>query len=166
MTKILGVCASLAAKSGNRTLIERAAQLAPEGVTFEIFEGLAALPHFNPDLEHVPNEAVAAWRSALTRSDAVLIACPEYGHSLPGVLKNAVDWVIGTGELERKVVAITASTHGADRGRMGLAALRQTLLAVSAEIVGGAPIARGPESDAMLIALLADLTEVAQRYRA
>ena len=71
---------------------------------------LATLPHFNPEIEAtgVP-ESVTRWRRALAESDAVLIASPEYGFSLPGALKNAIDWVIGSGELEGKVVAITAA---------------------------------------------------------
>src|SRR5262249_8680847 len=91
---------------------------------------------------------VRALRQAIAASDAVLIAAPEYGHSLPGVLKNAIDWLIGSGELEQKVVAITASVPSAERGRPGLAALRQTLGAVRAAVVSDEPIARGPTSDA------------------
>jgi hypothetical protein len=75
-----------------------------------LFDGLRHLPHFNPDMElsGVP-DSVRVWRQALAESDAVLVACPEYGFSLPGALKNGVDWVIGSGELEHKVVAITAA---------------------------------------------------------
>jgi NAD(P)H-dependent FMN reductase len=141
--KILAVCGSLQANSSNLTLLRHAIARAPAGVTIEPFDGLRDLPHFDPDLEAqgVP-PSVVAWRAALSRSDAVLIASPEYGHSLPGVLKNAIDWVIGSGELERKTVAITAATTHPDRGRMGLQALRQTLNAVSATIVGGEPISK------------------------
>jgi NAD(P)H-dependent FMN reductase len=57
-------------------------------------------------------ESVLRWRGMLAASDAVLIASPEYGFSLPGALKNAIDWVIGSGELEGKVVAITAAVPG------------------------------------------------------
>ena len=66
---------------------------------------------------------------------------------LPGSLKNAIDWVIGTGELEGKIVAITAAVPGPDRGKRGLQALRDTLGAVSAVVVGGAPIVRGSGFD-------------------
>lgn len=160
--RILAVSGSLQAKSGNLTLLETAMSRAPAGVEIELFSGLGDLPHFNPDLEKDgPLATVDAWRLALAKSDAVLIACPEYGHSLPGALKNAIDWVIGTGELERKIVAITASVPATERGRLGLAALRGTLGAVSARIVGGAPIARGPsfEDDvaALVSALVADV---------
>jgi NAD(P)H-dependent FMN reductase len=99
---------------------------------------------FNPDLlEAAPPPPVAEWRQALASSDGVVIACPEYGHSLPGALKNGIDWVIGTGELYRKPVAVTAAVGSPERGRRGLAALKQTLLAVDARIVWDEPLVRG-----------------------
>ena len=164
--RVLAVCGSLQAKSSNLTLLKLAVASAPEGVEVSIFDGLRDLPHFDPDLEAtgVP-PSVDAWRAALSRSDAVLIASPEYGHSLPGSLKNAVDWVIGSGELERKVVAITAATPGPERGRLGLQALRQTLLAVSATIVGGEPIVRNTPTFAREVAdLLGALVEAWRAY--
>lgn len=167
--RILAVSGSLQKKSGNLTLLERARTSAPPGVHVVLFEGLGELPHFNPDVEATgepPPPSVAAWRRALAESDAVLIASPEYGHSLPGVLKNAIDWVIGSAELENKVVAITASVPHPERGRLGLKALRDTLHAVSATIVGGEPIARGPRFDHEVGALLAELVEGAANRRA
>jgi len=131
-------------------------------VELVLFEGLGDLPHFNLDLEaHGSPESVLRWRRALTDSDAILIACPEYGFSLPGVLKNAIDWVIGSGELERKVVAITAATPGPERGRRGLQALRETLTAVRATIVGGEPITSGPDFERQVAALLRALVSAA-----
>ncbi len=148
-------------------MLDLAASRAPAGVEVVPFDGLRELPHFDPDLEASGTlPEVDVWRRALSESDAVLIACPEYGHSLPGALKNAIDWVIGSGELERKVVAITAATPASERGRRGLGALRDTLGAVSAVIVGGEPIVRGPSFEAEVIALVAELTDVARRVRA
>src|SRR4051795_670230 len=144
--RILAICGSLQTKSGNLALLNIAAAGAPPGVDVVLFDGLRELPHFNPDLEASgPPESVTRWRRALSESDAVLIASPEYGFSLPGVLKNGIDWVIGSGELEGKAVAITAAVPAPERGRRGLQALRETLSAVRATIVGGEPIARGPE---------------------
>ncbi len=158
---ILAVCGSLQQQSSNLTLLQKAVAMAPAGVEIKIFEGLADLPHFNPDLEKDgPPLAVLRWRSALAGSDAVLVASPEYGHSLPGALKNAIDWVIGSGELERKIVAVTAAVAGPERGRMGLQALKQTLGAVSARIVGGEPIARGAGFDAEVEALVREVVKV------
>jgi len=164
--KILAVCGSLQAKSKNLDLLNTAAASAPPGVEFILFDGLRDLPHFNPDLEAsgVP-ESVLRWRQALAESDALLIACPEYGFSLPGALKNGVDWVIGSGELEEKVVAITAAVPGPERGRRGLQALRDTLSAVRVTIVGGEPIPRGPDFESQVAALVRVLTEAAATAR-
>lgn len=153
--RILGVCGSLQARSANHDLLVAAARLAPPGVEVVLFDGLRGLPLFNPDIEAEGETGpVRAWRDALADSDAVLIACPEYGHSLPGALKNAVDWIIGSGELHCKVVAVTASVASADRGQLGLQALCQTLRAVDAVIVGGAPTVRGEGFEAQVRALL------------
>ena len=165
--KILAICGSLQARSANRLLIESAVQLAPVGVGITIFAGLGDVPHFNPDLDG-PScpEPVLQWRQAVAASDALLIAAPEYGHSLPGVLKNAIDWLIGSGELEGKLVAITASTPIAVRGRLGLRALRDALGAVRAEIVGGEPVVHGPTEEAELLDLLQTLVNRAARRAA
>ncbi|MEP7116991.1 MAG: NADPH-dependent FMN reductase [Acidobacteriota bacterium] len=156
--RILALCGSLQARSRNLDLLKTAVASAPPGVCVDLFDGLRDLPHFDPDLEGagVP-DSVTRWRAALAASDAVLIACPEYAFSLPGVVKNAIDWVVGSGELERKIIGVTAATHHPDRGRRGLAALREPLTAVSATIVGGEPIARGPDADRQVAALVAAL---------
>ncbi len=160
--RILAVCGSLQATSANLTLLQTAAASAPDGVEIVLFDGLRDLPHFNPDMEASDEAAaVTAWRKALVECDALLIASPEYGHSLPGVLKNGIDWVIGTGELERKVVAITAAVPGPERGGLGLQALRQTLGAVRVTIVGGEPIARGPDFERQVAELVRALVEAA-----
>jgi NAD(P)H-dependent FMN reductase len=145
--RILAVCGSLQRQSGNLTLLQVATASAPAGVGIVVFDGLRDLPLFNPDLEEsdaVPPPAVVEWRRVLGESDALLMATPEYGHSLPGALKNAIDWVIGSGELGGKVVGITAAVPSLERGRRGLGALRDTLGAVRATVVGGEPIVKGP----------------------
>jgi chromate reductase len=158
--RIAGVCGSLQRNSSNRSLLAAAAASAPEDVDVVVFEGLRDVPLFDPDLEVAgPPAAVHAWRRALGDADAVLIASPEYGHSLPGALKNAIDWVIGSGELYRKVVAITAAVAHPSRGLRGLAALAQTLGAVDAVLAWNAPLVHerrrfGPELGAMVGALV------------
>ena len=115
--RILAVCGSLQSQSKNLALLGTAARCVPPAVELVLFDGLGDLPHFNPDIEATATpDSVLRWRQALASSDAVLIACPEYGFSLPGVLKNAIDWVIGSGELEGKIVAITAAVPGPARG--------------------------------------------------
>jgi chromate reductase, NAD(P)H dehydrogenase (quinone) len=143
--RILALNGSLQAQSSNLTLLQTARAAAPPGVEVVLFDGLRELPHFNPDLESSGTlPVVDGWRRAIEQSDALLIAAPEYGFSLPGVIKNAIEWAIGTGELEGKLVAITASVSHPERGRRGLAALRDALSAVSVRLVGGDPIVRGP----------------------
>ena len=158
--RVLGIVGSLGARSSNLALLETAASVAPEGIEVALYTGLGELPYFDPDVD--PDDApsaVRALRQAIAASDAVLIAAPEYGHSLPGVLKNAIDWLIGSGELERKVVAITTSVPNSERGRQGLAALRQTLGAVRAVIVSDEPIVRGSTSEAMMLDVLRRLVD-------
>lgn len=153
--RVLAILGSLGKSSRNLALLEQLAGVA-NGHDVERCTSLGELPFFDPDVE--PEDApavVLALRASIARADAVFIACPEYGHSLPGVLKNAIDWVIGSGELERKVVAITASVPHVERGRRGLAALAQTLGAVSAEIVWDEPILRGTEDEALAQVLTA-----------
>jgi len=160
--RILGVCGSLQAGSHNLSLLKTAGASMPADVEFVLFDGLRDLPHFNPDVDArgVPG-SVTRWRKALSDSDAVLIASPEYGFSLPGVLKNGIDWVIGSGELERKVVAITAAVAGPGRGRRGLQALATTLSAVRATIVRDEPIPRGSDFDARVTAMARALVHAA-----
>ncbi len=143
---IVGVCGSLQASSSNLTLLRSAPTVAPTGVKFSIFDGIRALPLFDSDLERdgVAPLPVAQWRSVVADADALMIASPEYGHSLPGSLKNAIDWLIGSGELDGKVIGVTASVSHESRGHKGLAAVLTTLAAVSANVVGGTAIARGP----------------------
>jgi chromate reductase, NAD(P)H dehydrogenase (quinone) len=139
--RVLGVCGSLQRNSSNAGLLRAAVAAAPEGVEIAVFDGLRDLPFFDPDVDSagVP-PSVERWRREIAGSDAVLIASPEYGHSLPGVLKNAIDWVIGSGELYRKPVAITAAVKDPRRGRKGLDALAQTLGAVDVVLAWNAPM--------------------------
>lgn len=160
--RVIAVSGSLQAKSVNRELLGLAAAVAPRGVDVVPFDGLRDLPLFNPDLEEgdAP-EPVRAWRQALTGADAVLIASPEYAHSLTGSLKNAIDWVVASGELHRKIVAITAAVGHPSRGRMGLGALAQTLRAVDAVIVWGEPTVKGPACDEAVGAIVRALADAA-----
>ncbi len=164
--RILGICGSLQENSGNLTLLRTALANSPAGVVIELYDELGALPQFNPDLERsAPLPVVARLRQAISESDALLIASPEYGHSLPGSLKNAIDWLIGTGELESKLVAITCAVPAAERGRRGLAALAITLGAVSARIAFQEPIVRGPGFERAVSELLRALLAAASEPR-
>ncbi len=91
--RILAISGSLRADSWNTTLLRAAAELLPPGAELVLHEGLKAIPPFDEDDEHDPHGAVRALRDAVRSADALLVATPEYNHSVPGQLKNAVDWV-------------------------------------------------------------------------
>lgn len=90
--RILGISGSLRAGSHNTRLLRGLRALLPAGVELEVYEGLAAIPPFNEDDELDPAEAVLALKQAIADADAVLVVTPEYNGSIPGVLKNALDW--------------------------------------------------------------------------
>jgi len=97
MPHLLALSGSLRAGSSNGAIIDAAARVSTLKVV--VFDGLAGLPPFNPDLEAVETPiAVAAWRRELSVCAGVLISSPEYAHGVPGVLKNALDWVVGSGQ--------------------------------------------------------------------
>lgn len=114
MKNILAISGSLRAKSTNLTIIENIAEMFADKINVTIYEGLANLPHFNPDLESgEPPEEVAELRRQIRETDGVLICTPEYVFSIPGALKNALEWTVGTSDFAGKPTAlITASSLG------------------------------------------------------
>ncbi len=118
--RVLALVGSLRAASVNRQIAQLAADSAPGGVTVTLCEGLGGLPFYNEDLdtpEALP-AAVAELRSAGADADAVLVVTPEYNGSIPGVLKNAIDWLsrpFGASALKGKPLAVI----GAAMGRYG-----------------------------------------------
>jgi chromate reductase len=135
---VLAISGSLQRSSANAAVIRAAIASAPPGMTVEPFVRLGDVPLFNAD-DDAP-EVVEALRGAVARADAVLIATPEYGHSVPGVLKNALDWLVRSGELARKPVAAISASPTPTGGLRGLTALVQTLLAQQADVVALLPI--------------------------
>jgi NAD(P)H-dependent FMN reductase len=90
--RVVGFAGSLRRASYNRGLIRAAAELAPPGIVVEVFD-LGDMPLYNQDVEDAGEPAaVVAFKQAIERSDAMLVATPEYNHGIPGVLKNALDW--------------------------------------------------------------------------
>lgn len=92
--KLLGISGSLRTGSYNSSLIRAAGELAPDGVTVTLYEGMGAIPNYNEDEKQqaIP-AAVTDFASAVAAADGVLIATPEYNYGVPGVLKNAIDWL-------------------------------------------------------------------------
>ena len=89
--RILGIAGSLRRESYNRAALRAATQLVPEGATIDVFE-IDGLPGFNQDEEQSPPAKVAELKRRIREADAILIVTPEYNYSIPGVLKNAIDW--------------------------------------------------------------------------
>ena len=92
-TRVLALSGSLRRDSYNRGLLRAAEELAPEGVELELYDGWVDAPAFNEDSESSPAPAVIELRARIAAADALLIATPEYNGSIPGALKNAIDWV-------------------------------------------------------------------------
>lgn len=137
---ILGICGSGSSRSTNAALLRAAAQAVP-GV--EIAGDISALPHFDPGISDPP-AAVTELQARASAAGGIVIASPEYAHSAPGSLKNALDWLVGSGSLAKKPVALMSASpsYGGLRSQI---AIIHTLLAHSAEVVALLPIyaARG-----------------------
>ncbi|WP_298884050.1 NADPH-dependent FMN reductase [uncultured Bradyrhizobium sp.] len=130
--KIAAISGSLRAGSSNTAVLRAAARLAPAGVEILLFEGIAQLPFFNPDLDgdHVP-APVSAMRELIGSVDGLLISSPEYARGVAGVLKNALDWLVGSHEFPDKPVALINTSP---RATHALAALTLTLETMSARL--------------------------------
>jgi chromate reductase len=139
--KILGISGSLRRGSYNTSLLGAAAGLLPDDVEFELWGGLKAVPPYDEDddTEEAP-AAVAALRKAIAGADGVLIATPEYNSSVPGQLKNAIDWASrppATNPLRNKPVAVVGASTGAFGAVWSQAELRKVLAATGARVVEG-----------------------------
>jgi NAD(P)H-dependent FMN reductase len=161
---MLTVCGSLQRVSMNRAVLEVAREMVAAAATVDDFDGLAGIPAFNPDLEGRPADAVTQWRARLAAADVVLIAAPEYAGALPGALKNALDWIVGSAELYAKPVALmSAGTSGGEHARGGLV---RTLTWQGAHVVASVGIAaprtktdeRGRITDSATLEQIAALT--------
>jgi chromate reductase len=145
--RILAISGSLRQTSSNGALVAAVARLAPDTVDVCIYTELENLPPFNPDrdTDGAP-AAVGRFRAALGACDAVLISSPEYAHGVPGVLKNALDWVVGSGELVDKPIALI---NASGRATHAWASLAETLTVMSAHLVPDASIVVPLEGRAM-----------------
>ncbi len=136
--KIIAISGSLRASSLNTCVLQAGSRLAPAGAEIELFEGIGNLPFFNSDLEaeHLPAE-VARFRTVVGSADGVLISSPEYARGVSGVMKNALDWLVGSETFPGKPVALINTSP---RATHALAALTVTLEMMSAHLVKDASI--------------------------
>ena len=151
--RLLAISGSLRAVSTNTAALKAAMLLKPPGMQMEFYEGLASLPHFNPDddIDPLP-QTVADWRSKVAAADGLLISSPEYARGIPGSLKNALDWLVSGPEHPGKPVAFF---HASERGVASQAALRLVLETMGTRIVDSACITinlLGSEKDAATVA--------------
>jgi Spx/MgsR family transcriptional regulator len=135
--RILAISGSLRSASLNSALLRAVASLAPANVRIDLYTELGSLPLFNPDLEITDLPAVADFHARLLEADGVIIASPEYAHGVTGVMKNALDWMVGSEAFVNKPVALL---NASPRATIAQASLKETLTVMSAQVVDAASI--------------------------
>ena len=138
--RVLCLSGSLRRASSNTAALEAAQQLAPATLELVAYRGLGELPPFNPDDEAEPLPAsVQALREAVGRADALLVACPEYAHGVPGAFKNLLDWLVGSLEFPGKpVLLLNAAARGSHHAQEALGEILRTM---SAQVLTAQPCA-------------------------
>jgi chromate reductase len=147
---IFGISGSFRGTSFNSMLMRRAVALAPEDIEFDLFADIGEIPHFSQDREGEMTPAVVDdFRARIEAADAILVATPEYNGSMPGVLKNALDWAsrpAGESVLAGKPAAVLGASPGRFGASRAQADVRKVLTAIGAEVVDQElPIARAQE---------------------
>ena len=180
--KVLAITGSLRRDSLNHALVREAAERLPAGVEFVEFERLAEIPPYDADLEEgVTPAAVTELRQAMREADAVLVATPEYNHSIPGVLKNALDWAsrpAGQSALTGTPAAVIGASTGMFGAVWAQAETRKVLGALGGRVIETElPVAKAaelyreghlelsPEQSQQLEEILATLVAEAEQLR-
>ena len=138
--KILAISGSLRGRSSNTELLRAAQLVAEPSWTFDHYDGLASLPHFNPDHDaegSTPPEPVRDLRARIAAADALLVSSPEYAHGVPGALKNALDWLVSDAVMIGKPVALL---NASARSTFAHPQLAETLRTMSTALVDAASI--------------------------
>ena len=146
------ICGSLRGDSSNRRLLEALSRLAFDLVQFEVFDGLREIPAFEPDEDaagKIP-PAVQRFREALGRCESVAISSPEYAHGVSGALKNALDWIVGSGEISGKPVVLLDAAPHSRFARVQLHEILRTMDARVLEPVTILGLARGATVEEIL----------------
>jgi len=139
VTRILGISGSLRRDSHNTNLLRAAAEAAGPEIEFELYDGLKQIPPYDEDDDVQPRPgSVAGLNEAIANADAVLFSTPEYNSSIPGQLKNAIDWVsrpVATNVLRNKPVAVVGASTGGFGAVWAQAELRKVLAALGARVL-------------------------------
>jgi chromate reductase len=179
--RVLGITGSLRRDSYNHALLREATERLPAGAELVEFERLREIPPYDADLEVETPAAVAELRRAMREADAVLVATPEYNHSIPGVLKNALDWAsrpAGQSALSGKPAAVVGASTGMFGAVWAQAEARKVLGALGGRVVQEElPVAKAaefyrdghldlsPEQSHQLEEILATLISEAEQLR-
>jgi chromate reductase len=174
--RVLGISGSLRRDSHNTELLRAAATLLPSGVEFELYEGLRDIPPYDEDEDNSQVQPVLDLKERIAAADAVLFATPEYNHSIPGHLKNALDWVsrpLADTPLKGKPVAVIGASTGMFGAVWAQAELRKVLGAIGARVLDRElPVPMADEivrdrekleesgTHSLLVGLLAELLEM------
>jgi chromate reductase, NAD(P)H dehydrogenase (quinone) len=163
---ILAISGSLRAASSNTTVLQALAALAPDDLVVSLYNQLDSLPYFNPDLDRegdTPPASVADLRARVGRADGIVICSPEYAHGVPGVLKNALDWLVSSLEFPDTPVALL---NISPRSTYVQASLAETLVTMSAALISDPALTIDlPRDRRDLASMLAD-PDVVQALRA
>jgi chromate reductase len=173
---VLAISGSLRARSSNTEVVRASVIVAPPFVRIRMFEGLADLPYFNPDLDGegaVAPVRVAQFRADIAAADAVLISSPEYAHGVPGVLKNALDWLVSDPAIVFKPIAVLNISRRSTYAHASLLETLRTMstlplpfeLPLTSTTQSAEDIAADPEIAKALRLSLDDLWSAARRYR-
>ena len=161
--RVLCLCGSLRRLSSNRAALEAARELAPPSLELVLHDGAGALPLFNPDDDDADplSPSVLALREAVGAADALLIACPEYAHGVPGAFKNLLDWLVGDPEfLGKPVLLLNTAARGSHHAQESL---MEILVTMSAQLLTSQPIAVGlPGAGCTAAEVLADAHRCAE----
>ena len=125
--RILAISGSLRKVSSNTALLQAAIALSPKNVEMKLYGGLGDLPHFNPDLEPTELLSVTDLRQQIDWADGLLISSPEYAHGIPGVLKNALDWLVSGAEFMNKPIALFNASPRAVHAQASLTEILTTM---------------------------------------
>lgn len=178
MIRILAISGSVRAASTNTALLRAAAEAAPEGVEVTLYHDLGKLPIFNPDHTETLPPPVAELRRLALGCDGLLISSPEYAHGVPGGMKNALDWMVGWGELAYKPVALYNTSPYGEHAKAALAEILVTMsltlvpeVALTVHLRGSkpeeaAPKLATPETQATLRRALENFASAIERLRA
>ena len=176
--KVLGISGSLRRDSHNTELLRAAASQLPPGVEFELYEGLKDIPPYDEDEDKSQVGSVQRLKEHIAAADAIIFATPEYNHSIPGHLKNALDWVsrpLADTPLKGKPVAVIGASTGMFGAVWAQAELRKVLAAIGAKVIDRElPVPMADEivrdreklessgTHSLLVGLLAELLDAAR----